>query len=67
MRIHRSSATATCSRCRRLFGGRAEVEIVGVAEEAGETRLRLRDAKGTEHEIGLAAVEEARLVFHWKP
>lgn len=49
------------------LGGRAEVEIVGVAEEAGETRLRLRDAKGTEHEIGLAAVEEARLVFHWKP
>lgn len=49
------------------LGGREEVEIVGVAEEGGATRLHLRDAKGTEREIGLADVDEARLVFHWKP
>ncbi len=49
------------------LGGRAEVEIVGVEDEAGVTRLRLRDAKGNEHLLGLAEVDEARLAFHWKP
>lgn len=49
------------------LGGRAEVEIVGVEEDAGAVRLRLRDAKGEEHLLGLAEVDEARLAFHWKP
>jgi ribosome maturation factor RimP len=49
------------------LGGRLEVEIVGVTEDAGAPRLHLRDAKGVEHVLGLADVEEARLVFHWKP
>ncbi len=49
------------------LGGRAEVEIVGVEDDAGAVRLRLRDAKGDEHLLGLADVEEARLAFHWKP
>ena len=49
------------------LGGRAEVEIVAVEEDAGVVRLRLRDAKGIEHVLGLAEVDEARLAFHWKP
>ncbi|MHB8838028.1 MAG: ribosome maturation factor RimP [Gemmatimonadaceae bacterium] len=49
------------------LGGRVEVEIVGVDNDAGAPRLRLRDAKGVEHLLGLAEVDEARLVFHWKP
>jgi ribosome maturation factor RimP len=49
------------------LGGRAEVEIVNVEEDAGAVRLRLRDAKGVEHVLGLAEVVEARLAFHWKP
>jgi len=49
------------------LGGRVEVEIVGVEEDAGAVRLRLRDAKGDEHLLGLAEVDEARLAFHWKP
>ncbi len=50
-----------------VLGGRAEVEIVGVEEGDGVMRLRLRDAKGIEHVLGLADVDEARLAFHWKP
>ena len=49
------------------LGGRVEVEIVGVEDDAGAVRLRLRDAKGDEHLLGLAEVDEARLAFHWKP
>jgi ribosome maturation factor RimP len=47
--------------------GRQEMEIVAVQGEAGQERLRLRDAKGIEHEIALADVTDARLAFHWKP
>ena len=49
------------------LGGRVEVEIVGVEDDATGVRLRLRDAKGQEHLLGLAEVDEARLAFHWKP
>jgi ribosome maturation factor RimP len=49
------------------LGGRVEMEIVGVDDDAGAPRLRLRDANGVEHLLGLAEVDEARLVFHWKP
>ena len=45
----------------------AEVEIVAVDGEAGQERVRLRDAKGAEHSIALADVTDARLAFHWKP
>src|SRR5512140_3613146 len=44
-----------------VLGGRQEVEIVGVEDEAGLPRVRLRDAKGNEHLLGLADVDEARL------
>jgi ribosome maturation factor RimP len=47
--------------------GRQEVDIVAVQGEAGQEQLRLRDAKGIEHEIALADVTDARLAFHWKP
>ncbi len=46
--------------------GRQEMEIVAVDGEAGQERLRLRDAKGVEHGIALADVTDARLAFHWK-
>ena len=49
------------------LGGRVEVEIVGVEDVASGVQLRLRDAKGQEHLLGLAEVDEARLAFHWKP
>ncbi len=47
--------------------GRQELEIIAVQGEAGQERLRLRDAKGDEHEIALADVTDARLAFHWEP
>ena len=50
-----------------VLGGRVEVEIVGVEDDAGAVRLRLRDRKGEEHVLGLAEVDEARLAFHWNP
>ena len=46
--------------------GRQEMEIVAVEGEAGQERLRLKDAKGVEREIALAEVTDARLAFHWK-
>lgn len=50
-----------------VLGGRQELEIVAVEGEAGQERLRLRDAKGIEQSIALADVKDARLAFHWKP
>lgn len=47
--------------------GRQEVEIVAVVGDAGQERLRLRDAKGNDYEIALTDVTDARLAFHWKP
>jgi ribosome maturation factor RimP len=47
--------------------GRQEVEIVAVEGDDGQERLRLRDAKGTDIEIALADVTDARLAFHWEP
>jgi len=46
--------------------GRQEVEIIAVEGEAGQERLKLRDAKGVDREIALADVTDARLAFHWK-
>lgn len=44
------------------LGGRVEVEIVGVTEDAAI----VRDAKGVEHHLPLADVKEARLAVKWK-
>ena len=49
------------------LGGRQEVEIVAVEGEPGGESAVVRDAKGAEHRVPLAAVSEARLVFQWKP
>jgi ribosome maturation factor RimP len=48
-------------------GGRQEFEIVAVEGPPGEEVALLRDAKGAEHRVPLAAISEARLVFQWKP
>ena len=49
------------------LGGRVEVDIVAVEEDAaaGDVAV-LRDGKGTEHRIPLAEVKEARLAIKWK-
>ena len=49
------------------LGGRVEVDIVAVEEDAaaGDVAV-LRDAKGNEHRIPLAEVKEARLAIKWK-
>ncbi|MGH7650586.1 MAG: ribosome maturation factor RimP [Gemmatimonadaceae bacterium] len=43
-----------------------EVEIAGVEGDAGEEILIVHDERGTERRFPLAAVERARLAFHWK-
>ena len=49
------------------LGGRQEYEIVAVETSPEGDVALLRDAKGVEHRVPLAAVTEARLAFHWKP
>ena len=50
------------------LGGRAEVEIVGVAkDEVAPGHVVVRDLTGHEHLMALADVDDARLAFHWKP
>ena len=49
------------------LGGRVEVDIVAVEEEAGVGDVAvLRDAKGLDYRIPLAEVKEARLAIKWK-
>jgi len=43
-----------------------EVEIVGVEGDAGEEIVIVHDESGQERRFPLAAVEKARLAFHWK-
>jgi ribosome maturation factor RimP len=43
-----------------------EVEIVGVEGDAGEEMAIVHDERGNERRFPLAAVEKARLAFHWK-
>jgi ribosome maturation factor RimP len=43
-----------------------EVEIVGVEGDAGEEIICMHDERGLERRFPLAAVEKARLAFHWK-
>jgi ribosome maturation factor RimP len=47
------------------LGGREEVEIVGVEEDAGTATVVVRTPRGEERRIPLAEVREARLAFHW--
>lgn len=48
-----------------LPGGKAEVEILAVEGEAGAEIVVVRDGRGVEHRLPLAAVSQARLAFHW--
>jgi ribosome maturation factor RimP len=43
-----------------------EVEIVGVEGDAGNEIAIVHDERGSERRFPLAAVEKARLAFHWK-
>ena len=43
-----------------------EVEIVGVEGDAGQEIVIVRNERGDERRVPLAAVEKARLAFHWK-
>ena len=47
------------------LGGREEVEILGVEGEAGAEEAVVRDTRGAERRVPLAAVKEARIVFRW--
>ncbi len=47
-------------------GGHVEVEIVGAEDTADGGRVKVRDQKGTEHELALAEIERARLAVHWQ-
>jgi len=43
-----------------------EVEIAGVEDDAGHEVVIVRNERGDERRFPLAAVEKARLAFHWK-
>ncbi len=43
-----------------------EVEIAGVEGDAGQEVVMVRNERGDERRFPLAAVEKARLAFHWK-
>jgi ribosome maturation factor RimP len=43
-----------------------EVEIAGVEGDAGQEVVIVHDERGDERRFALAAVEKARLAFHWK-
>jgi ribosome maturation factor RimP len=43
-----------------------EVEIAGVEGDAGQEIVIVLDERGEERRFPLAAVEKARLAFHWK-
>lgn len=43
-----------------------EVEIIGVEGDAGQEVVIVHDERGEERRFPLAAVEKARLAFHWK-
>jgi ribosome maturation factor RimP len=46
-------------------GGSIEGDVVGVVGEDGAEVAVVRDLRGTEHRVPLAAVKDARLVFVW--
>jgi ribosome maturation factor RimP len=43
-----------------------EVEIAGVEGDIGQEVVMVRNERGEERRFPLAAVEKARLAFHWK-
>ena len=43
-----------------------EVEVVGVEGDEGQEVVVVRNERGDERRFPLAAVEKARLAFHWK-
>ncbi|HET7615220.1 MAG TPA: ribosome maturation factor RimP [Gemmatimonadaceae bacterium] len=43
-----------------------EVEIAGVEGDSGHEIVTVRNERGDERRLPLAAVEKARLAFHWK-
>jgi len=47
------------------LGGRVEVEIVGVEDDANGAAAVVRTDRGEEKRVPLAAVKEARLAFTW--
>jgi ribosome maturation factor RimP len=47
------------------LGGRAEVTIVAVEDDARGAVAVVRDGQGAERRLALADVAEARLAFHW--
>ena len=47
------------------LGGREEIVIVGIEEEAGAASVVVRTRRGEEKRIPLAEVKEARLAFTW--
>ena len=50
----------------QLASGKEEVEILAVEGENGAEMALVRDAKGVERSLPLAAITQARLAFHWK-
>jgi len=61
------SAVVTASVAGDPAGRRTdEVEIAGVEGDNGEEIVIVRNERGDERRFPLAAVEKARLAFHWK-
>ena len=47
------------------LGGRVEVEIVGVEDDANGAAAVVRTARGEQKRVALADVKDARLAFTW--
>jgi ribosome maturation factor RimP len=50
----------------QLASGKEEIEILALEGENGAEVALVRDAKGVERSLPLAAITQARLAFHWK-
>ncbi len=48
------------------WGGRREVEVLGIDDSAGVDLAVVRERGGAEHRLPLSDVKEARLVFRWE-
>ncbi|MDP9206574.1 MAG: ribosome maturation factor RimP [Gemmatimonadota bacterium] len=67
MRFVGSSVVVTTNVAGDPAGRRTdEVEIAGVVGDAGQEVVTVRNERGDERRFPLAAVEKARLAFHWK-
>ncbi|MDA1081413.1 MAG: ribosome maturation factor RimP [Gemmatimonadetes bacterium] len=47
-------------------GGHVEVEILSASDHDADARVTVRDSNGTEHDLALAEIEQARLAVHWQ-